>query len=65
MDNYKTRSESCEILGIHYKTLYKLAENKEIETKYYKNINTITLFDRYNRNELYNTLNKLKNQNNL
>ena len=32
MDNYKTRSESCEILGIHYKTLYKLAENKEIET---------------------------------
>jgi putative resolvase len=32
MDNYKTRSESCEILGIHYKTLYKLAENKEIES---------------------------------
>lgn len=32
MNNYKTRSETCEILGIHYKTLYKLAENKEIES---------------------------------
>jgi excisionase family DNA binding protein len=32
MNNYKTRSETCEILGIHYKTLYKLAESKEIES---------------------------------
>ena len=29
--SYKTRKESCEMLGIHYHTLYKLAENKEIE----------------------------------
>jgi len=32
MENYKTRKETLEILGIHYKTLYKLAENKEIES---------------------------------
>lgn len=31
MNNYKTRSEACEILRIHYKNLYKLAEKKEIE----------------------------------
>jgi excisionase family DNA binding protein len=30
--NLKTRKEACEILGIHYHTLYKLAKNKEIET---------------------------------
>lgn len=30
--NYKTRSEASKILGIHYLTLYKLAEKKEIET---------------------------------
>ncbi len=29
--NYKTRRDACEILGIHYHTLYKLAKNKEIE----------------------------------
>jgi len=32
MNNYKSRKETLEILGIHYKTLYKLAENNEIET---------------------------------
>lgn len=32
MNNYKTRKDTLKILGIHYKTLYKLAENKEIET---------------------------------
>jgi excisionase family DNA binding protein len=32
MENYKTRKEVCEILGIHYSTLYKLAEKEEIET---------------------------------
>ena len=32
MENYKSRKETCDILGIHYKTLYRLAENKEIET---------------------------------
>jgi len=31
MNNYKTRSEACEMLNIHYKTLYKLADAKEIE----------------------------------
>lgn len=30
--NYKTRRESCQILGIHYHTLYKLAEKGEIQT---------------------------------
>lgn len=30
--NYKTRREASKILGIHYLTLYKLAENKEIDT---------------------------------
>jgi excisionase family DNA binding protein len=30
--NYKTRKEACEILGIHYLTLYKIAKNKEIDT---------------------------------
>ena len=29
--NYKTRKNACEILGIHYHTLYKLAKNKEID----------------------------------
>jgi excisionase family DNA binding protein len=29
---YKTKKESCEILGIHYHTLYKLAKNGEIES---------------------------------
>jgi putative resolvase len=32
MENYRTRKEACEILGIHYVTLYKLAERKEIES---------------------------------
>jgi len=32
MSNYKTRGEACEILGIHYHTLYKLAEKGDIET---------------------------------
>ena len=31
-NNYLTRKEATKILGIHYHTLYKLAENKEIET---------------------------------
>jgi excisionase family DNA binding protein len=31
MENYRTRKEACEILGIHYVTLYRLAEKKEIE----------------------------------
>ena len=31
-NNYLTRKEAIKILGIHYHTLYKLAENKEIET---------------------------------
>lgn len=30
-NNYITRKEATKILGIHYHTLYKLAENKEIE----------------------------------
>jgi predicted site-specific integrase-resolvase len=30
--NYKTRKEACEILGIHYHSLYKMANNMEIET---------------------------------
>lgn len=30
--NYKTRKDASNILGIHYHTLYKLAENNEIET---------------------------------
>ena len=30
--NYKTRKNACEILGIHYHTLYKLARNDEIST---------------------------------
>lgn len=29
--NYKTRKEACEILGIHYHTLYKLATDEKIE----------------------------------
>ena len=32
MENYKTRKEACEMLGIHYVTLYRLAERKEIES---------------------------------
>lgn len=28
---YKTRKETCEMLGIYYHTLYKLAKNNEIE----------------------------------
>jgi excisionase family DNA binding protein len=28
MENYRTRKEACEILGIHYVTLYRLAEKK-------------------------------------
>ena len=32
MENYKTRKETCEILGIHFSTLYKLAEKEEIES---------------------------------
>ncbi len=32
MENYKTRKEACGILGIHYVTLYRLAERKEIES---------------------------------
>lgn len=32
MENYKTRKEACKMLGIHYVTLYKLAEKKEIES---------------------------------
>ena len=31
-NSYLTRKEATEILGIHYHTLYKLAEKKEIET---------------------------------
>ena len=30
--NYKTRKEASKILGIHYLTLYKMANNNEIET---------------------------------
>ncbi len=30
--NYKTRKDACEILGIHYHTLYRLAKIGEIET---------------------------------
>ena len=29
---YKTRKDTCEALGIHYLTLYKMAENGEIDT---------------------------------
>jgi len=29
--NYKTRKEACEMLGIHYHTLYKMAEDGKIE----------------------------------
>jgi len=29
--NYKTRKDACEILGIHYHTLYKLAKDGKIE----------------------------------
>ena len=29
--NYKTRKDACKILGIHYHTLYKLANDKKIE----------------------------------
>ncbi len=32
MDSYLTRKEATEILGIHYHTLYRMAEDKEIET---------------------------------
>jgi putative resolvase len=32
MDNYKTRKDACNILGIHYTTLYRLAEKEEIES---------------------------------
>ncbi len=32
MENYVSRAEACETLGIHYVTLYKLAEKKDIET---------------------------------
>jgi len=32
MSNYYTRKNACEKLGIHYHTLYKLAEDKKIET---------------------------------
>jgi excisionase family DNA binding protein len=31
-NKYLTRKEATKVLGIHYHTLYKLAENKEIET---------------------------------
>lgn len=31
-NHYLTRKEATKVLGIHYHTLYKLAENKEIET---------------------------------
>jgi excisionase family DNA binding protein len=31
-NNFVTRKEATNILGIHYHTLYKLAKNKEIET---------------------------------
>ena len=42
--NYKSRKEVCDILGIHYLTLYKLAEKGDIETikigeRQYYNIN--------------------------
>jgi len=30
--NYKTRKNACEVLGIHYHTLYKLAKENKIET---------------------------------
>ena len=30
--NYKTRKEACEILGIHYHTLYRLGKSGEIES---------------------------------
>ena len=30
--NYKSRKDACDILGIHYLTLYKLAEKGDIET---------------------------------
>lgn len=30
--NYKTRKEACEILGIHYHTLYRLAKKGDIST---------------------------------
>ena len=29
--NYKTRKEACNILGIHYHTLYKMAKKGEID----------------------------------
>jgi putative resolvase len=32
MNSYLTRKEATEILGIHYHTLYRMAEDKEIET---------------------------------
>jgi len=32
MDNYLTRSKACKELNIHFHTLYRLAEDKEIET---------------------------------
>ena len=31
-NSYLTRKEATKLLGIHYHTLYKLAEKKEIET---------------------------------
>lgn len=30
--NYKSRKDTCDILGIHYLTLYKLAEKGDIES---------------------------------
>lgn len=30
--NFKSRKETCKILGIHFSTLYRLADNDEIET---------------------------------
>ena len=32
MEGYLTRKEACDILKIHYNTLYKMVENKLIES---------------------------------
>lgn len=57
--NYKTRKDACEILGIHYHTLYRLAKNKEIETV---KIGRQQLYnvDKYLRNNKIEKTNKRK-----
>jgi putative resolvase len=57
--NYKTRKDACEILGIHYHTLYKLATDGKIE---YAKIGSRQLYnvDKYIRDNKISKTNKRK-----